>query len=261
MQNEDDKENQKETINSSALAIDREQFKYIAEKYKTAVNEVFQEIFKKGLFDIKLKNDQSNQEQGNVEKNFLEMFLEKYSERLRKIQEEENHANEIEVYPLEDLDNRRKDVFVRTLIYYMKKKSPNAKALFRTKEIEDKINISQPVILGLLVFLSIGSNMRDKKMMEEYCDKYSYLMDGEKLFHWGGNDDENKGIFDDENVENLADEIISNLANTVSNIEEPRIISLIKTWLNNNKIKVRDLHEDEVGELLSVLKGIAIKPK
>ena len=85
MQNDDDKENPKEIINSSALAIDREHFENIAEKYKAAVNEVFQEIFKKGLFDIKLKNDQSNQEQGSVEKNFLETFLEKYSERLKKI--------------------------------------------------------------------------------------------------------------------------------------------------------------------------------
>ena len=259
MQNEDDKENQKETINSSALAIDREQFKYIAEKYKTAVNEVFQEIFKKGLFDIKLKNDQSNQEQGSVEKNFLETFLEKYSERLKKIQEEQNYADEIEVFPIEEQDNRRKEAFVRTLIYFCKKQSPNAKTLFKTKEIEDEINISHPVILGLLVFLSIGSNLKDKKMMEEYCDKYSYSLDGEKLFHWGGNNDENKGIFDDKNIENLANKIISNLADTLSNMEEPRIISLIKAWLNNNEIKVRDLHEKEVGELLNVLKGIAIK--
>ena len=257
MQNENDKENPEEIINSDAIAMDREYFEYIAEKHKTAVNEVFQEIFEKGLFDIKLKNHQANEDQDSIEENFLEMFLEKYSEKIERIQEEENHADEIEIYPIKDQDNRRKDVFVRTLIYFCKKRSPNAKALINTQEIEDKINISHPVILGLVVFLSIGSNMGDKEMMEKYCNKYSYWKDGEKYFHWGGTDGEKTGIFNDEKIENLANKIISNLTKTISNLEKSRIISLSNAWLKNKEKGLSNLHEEEVGELLSVLKGIA----
>ena len=259
MQNENDKENPKEIINSDDTDMDRKYFENIAEKHKTAVNEVFQEIFEKGLFDIKLKNHQPNKDQDNVEEDFLEIFMGKYSEKIEKIQEEENYVDGIEIYPIKDQDNRRKDVFVRTLIYYCKKQSPDAKALIKTQEIEDKINISHPVILGLVVFLSIGSNTRDKEMMENYCNKYSYWEDGEKYFHWGGDDGKKKGIFDDEKIEKLANKIISNLARTISNLEKSRIISLSHAWLKKKEIDLRGFDEDQVGELLSVLKGITGK--